>query len=274
MAVSDSGVASPSGSSITSLERVADEREFDRPASMIPDSQPNPDHVQLKLSPKFVSVPDEVSEEALAAGFAFSHNAPPRPGQYTHRPNRIVPTLPTVASHPEKKKPVSLVTHSSPHHRNMSAKARQNAVPLDLPELGLPAMIASNRSPGCQQAVQSGDSSRHLPFPLATSPDTFSSPNTPKFASNSPFSADNGLLRPSRPQPLELDSNLKPSPSSRSMKTLSRVPQRSIHPPARVGELGSSKYFPAKGQSDRRFLPLRCIDTRLTNLSIRRKPVQ
>lgn len=235
--------------------------EFDRPASMIPDSQPNPDHIQLKLSPKFLSADkDEVSEESLAAGFAFTQNVPLRPGQFSHRPNHMVPT-PTVASHPEMKQPVSLVTHSNPHDRNMSAKARQNTVPLDLPELGLPAMIASNLSPGCQQAIQSGASIRHLPFRLETSPDTFSSPNPPKLASSSPVSADNGLLRPSRPQPLELNNNVKPSPASRSMQTLSIVPQRSIHPPARVGELGSSKYFQAQGQSDRRFLPLECIDT-------------
>lgn len=80
--------ASPGGAAPSST--FSDEREVDRLSSPIPGSLPTQDFLGKGPSPKrFSAVVEDISESALAAGFSYGANAPPRPGQF-HAPKPMM----------------------------------------------------------------------------------------------------------------------------------------------------------------------------------------
>ncbi|KAH7175894.1 hypothetical protein EDB81DRAFT_634098 [Dactylonectria macrodidyma] len=129
--------ASSRASSLALFENVTDEREFDSLPSTVPDSQQNNTTASSNPLPKkFSAIQEDITESVLSEGFSWPVQQPPRPGQFSKRPNHeprgLVPLshfgqLPTI---PQETQPsLSTKVNTSSVHRP--------AAPLDLAELDL-----------------------------------------------------------------------------------------------------------------------------------------
>lgn len=124
-------------SSLASLGNIADERDFDRLSSVIPDSHPLNTFVPNPPSKKFSVPKEEVSESILSEGFSWSVKQPPRPGQFSRRPNhQPAPSIGPV-SHSRQTSIVSQGIPSKGATQGNRSQIQRGVVPLDLPELGL-----------------------------------------------------------------------------------------------------------------------------------------
>ncbi|KAH7157820.1 hypothetical protein B0J13DRAFT_650514 [Dactylonectria estremocensis] len=130
--------ASSRASSLALFENITDEREFDKLPSTVPDSQQNNTVVVSNPLPKkFSAIQEDITESVLSEGFSWPVQQPPRPGQFSRRPNHEPTRAPVPSLHfgqlpivPREAQPSrSSAVSTSPVHRP--------AAPLDLAELEL-----------------------------------------------------------------------------------------------------------------------------------------